>query len=214
MRRPRSRPAAAGDSVPFVAGVVLAAGGSRRLPGTTPKQLLDFGGEPLVRRVTRAALAAPLAQVIVVLGHEATRVAAAVAGLDVETVVNRDWGSGQSTSVRAGLSRVAEAARAAIFLPCDQPFLDAAVIAGAVAAWRASGAPIVVPAWGERPGAPVLFERSLFPRLLRLEGDAGGRLLAARHPELVHRWQLPDERPLLDVDTPADLERLRRLAEA
>ena len=62
-----------------VAGVVLAAGASRRMGRN--KMLLELEGEPLVRRAARRALEAGLTPVVVVLGHEADRARAALAGL-------------------------------------------------------------------------------------------------------------------------------------
>ncbi len=191
-----------------VSGVVLAAGASRRLGGGTPKQLLELGGEALVRRVTRAALASRLAEVLVVVGHEAAAVAEAVADLDVRTVVNRDYRRGQSTSVRAGLARVAPEARGAMFLPADQPLLSSALVDRLIEAYASSGGPIVVPVCEGRRGAPTLFDRFLFFELEKLEGDVGGRSILPRYPSSIVAVRVGDPLELEDVDTEDDLRRL------
>jgi molybdenum cofactor cytidylyltransferase len=191
-----------------VSGVVLAAGGSERFGGPLPKQLAPFAGEPLVRRAVRVALAADLGEVLVVTGHRAVEVEAALAGLPVTVVSNPEWAQGQSTSVKAALERLAPTAAAAIFLACDQPFLDAALIDQLVEAWRESGGPIVAPTHRGRRGAPTLFDRSLFGELGRITGDTGGRQVIARHLQAVVGVELPDARPLADVDTVEDLARL------
>jgi len=191
-----------------VSGVVLAAGGSERFGGPVPKQLALFAGEPLVRRAVRVALAADLGEVLVVTGHRAVEVEAALAGLPVTVVPNPRWAEGQSTSVKAALERLAPTAAAVIFLACDQPFLDTALIDRLVEAWRESGGPILPPTHRGRRGAPTLFDRSLFAELGRIGGDSGGRQVIARHPEAVVGVELPDARPLLDVDTAEDLARL------
>lgn len=191
-----------------VSTVLLAAGGSQRFGGGVPKQLAPFRGEPLVRRAARTALAAGFAEVLVVTGHEAGEVAAALEGLESEIVHNPRWAEGQSTSVKAGLARVAPSSSAALFLPCDQPLLTAEVLQRIVASYRATGGPIVVPVHGGRRGAPVLFDRSLFGQLMEITGDAGGRQVVRRRPEEVVEVPLDDGAPLVDVDTVDELSNL------
>src|SRR5512139_2294808 len=89
---------------PAVAGIVLAAGGSTRMGRN--KLLLDAAGEPLVRRVTRQALDAGLAPVIVVVGFEEPLVRQALAGLPCEFVPNPDFAAGINGSVQRGIARV------------------------------------------------------------------------------------------------------------
>jgi molybdenum cofactor cytidylyltransferase len=210
----------AGTRLPRVAGVVLAAGGSLRfgagVAGTGPKQLALFHGETLVRRACLAATRSRLDRVALVVGHEAERVRAQACDLPVEIVENPSWAEGQSTSVRAGLLAVSFGADAALFLPIDQPLLDAAVIDTILDRFRAlwaevgDAAPdsILVPAHAGRRGAPVLFGAARFEELLHLEGDSGGRQLVATHPENIIEIELPSAAPLEDVDT---VEALRRL---
>src|SRR5256885_9157549 len=75
---------------PRVAGVILAAGASRRMGAGRNKMLLQLEGESLLRRAARRALAAGLSPVIVVLGHEADKARAELQGLSCESVVNPD----------------------------------------------------------------------------------------------------------------------------
>ncbi len=208
-----------------VSGIVLAAGTSSRLGGAAPegsrrsnvpKQLLELGCRTLLRRVAEAALGSRLAEVVVVLGHASERVAGAVAGLEVKSFVNSDYPQGQSTSVRCGLARVARGARGALFLPADQPLVSSRLIDRLLDAYDSSRArlrrdapgPIVVPVSAGRRGAPVLFDRTFFAELKRLEGDAGGRLLLPRHRQRIVEVAVEDPLELEDVDTEADLRRL------
>ncbi len=193
---------------PFYAGVVLAAGASRRFGGPLPKQLVELDGEPLVRRTARTALASRLSEVIVVVGHRGAEVRRAVEDLTVQVVDNPDWEEGQSGSVKTGLAAVPAGASGAVFIPCDQPYLGADVIDLLLAEHAASGAPIVVPAHRGRRGSPVLIARDLFPELARIQGDAGGCQLFGAHP--VAEVELDDRRSLLDFDTPEELDGLRR----
>jgi len=188
--------------------VLLAAGESTRMGEGRVKQLLPFGGEPLVRRVVAAALASRLCELIVVVGFAGERVRRALAGLDVHLVENPHFREGQSTSVKAGLAAVAPTADGALFLPVDQPFLTSAIIDQIIEAYQQTRAPIVLPAFQGRRGMPVLFDRSLFPELARITGDEGGRQIVRRHPDKVVSVPLDSEHPLLDIDTAEDYSRL------
>lgn len=195
-------------SAPFVSGVVLAAGRSTRLAGERPKQLLPCGGEAMVRRVARTALASQLREVLVVVGYQAPAVRRALAGLDLVVVVNSDYAGGQSTSVRAGLRRVDPRARAAMFIPADQPLLSPRLIDRLIAAYGESPKPIAVATWKGRRGAPVVFDRSLFGELEGLAGDCGGRALLPRYADAIVAVAADHPRELTDVDTPEDYRRL------
>lgn len=186
---------------------------SRRF-GTEPKLLAAFDGEPLIRRVVRSALGADLSRVVVVLGHQHRAITAAFAdladpGRRLFRVLNPEYRDGQSTSVRRGLSAVAKEAAAAVFVPADQPFLSSRHINRMVDSWR-RGAAILVSRDGERQGAPVLFDRRFFPELALLRGDCGGRALLPRHQGEVEAVEVEDPLELADMDTPEELEILRR----
>lgn len=189
-------------------GVILAAGLSTRFPGGRAKQLLDFHGEPMVRRTAENAIASRLSGVIAVVGHRAADVRAALAGLSVEIAGNPDFAGGLSTSVRAGLARVPPDAAAALFLPADQPLAGPGLLDRLIATFRETGGPIVEPSFAGRRGSPVLLDRSLFAELAALTGDTGGRALVARHPERVVRVPLDDGTPLLDADSEEAYRRL------
>jgi molybdenum cofactor cytidylyltransferase len=203
---------------------VLAAGGSLRfgaaVPGAGPKQLAPFLGETLVRRACLAAARSRLDRTALVVGHEAERVRAQACDLPVEIVENQDWPRGQSTSVRAGLLSVRRGADAVLFLPVDQPLLDASSVDALIDRYRSlfeessEGArrTILVAAHAGRRGAPVLFGAAYFDELLALEGDAGGRQLFAAHPDCIVEVELGSEAPLRDVDTLEALRALERLS--
>jgi molybdenum cofactor cytidylyltransferase len=192
------------------AGIVLAAGGSSRLK--SPKQLLEWGGEPLVRRTARAALDGGLAPVVVVVGAEVDRVSSALDGLDVSIAFCPDWADGQSASLKRGLAealRLSPDLGSTLFLLSDQPFVESELIRALRLLHAETLAPAVAPSVGTRRANPVLFDRRLFGALSRLSGDAGGRQVLAGLDIAMLPWV--DERILEDIDTPEDYERLKGL---
>jgi molybdenum cofactor cytidylyltransferase len=191
-----------------VSAIILAAGRGSRF-GDAPKLLADLDGKPLVRRVAEAALASRTAPVLAVLGHRATEVGAALAGLPVAIVPNPAYAEGLSTSLRAGFAALPAGAEGAVILLGDMPRIGPALIDGLLAAWAGSREiSAVVPTHAGRRGNPVLLARTLAPAVAALTGDAGaGPLLRARTDVL--QWPADDPAVLEDVDTPAALAGLR-----
>jgi molybdenum cofactor cytidylyltransferase len=192
--------------------VVLAAGAGERFGGT--KQVAEVGGRSLVGHAVATAHAAGADRVVVVVGHDADRVAAAArdAGA-VEVVVNPDHRSGQASSLVAGVRALDryEDIVVAVVLLADQPGVTpAAVRAVAAALGRMRGPGGARPdaaraSYADGLGHPVAFRRSVWPRLGTLTGDAGARHLL-EVLEVVH-VRVPGTVPT-DVDTPTDLRRL------
>jgi molybdenum cofactor cytidylyltransferase len=194
-------------SANYTAGLILAAGAATRMG--RPKQLLDWDGRPLVRVAAEVALAAQLSPVLAVVGSAQTEVAAGLAGLPLQIVPNPDYVAGQSTSLRTGIAALPPEVAAMVVLLGDQPFVTAAIVARLVAEWRASAYPIVAPIYAGQRGNPVLFAREIFPELLAIQGDRGARAVLAANPARIRPVLFDDPRPLADIDTPDDYERLR-----
>jgi molybdenum cofactor cytidylyltransferase len=197
------------ESIERVGGILLAAGTSSRMGEN--KLLLEVGGEPLARRAARQALAGGLDPLVVVLGHEADRVRAALAGVDCLAVVNAEYASGQPSSVAAGIAALPDDVGAAMVLLADMPFVSAEMVRGLSARRRQSGARLVVSRYGEVQAPPALYDRSLFLELSRMSDGRCGREVIARHRDEAEVAVWPEER-LADLDLPADLERVRALA--
>ena len=189
------------------AGILLAAGGSSRFG--QPKQLLDFHGQPFIRRVAATTLASGLSPVVVVTGAGAEQVGAAVRDLPVTIIHNADWQNGQSSSLQAGLDELPRRTGAAIFLLADQPQVPPMLLRALVEQHGLALAPIVAPMVRGQRANPVLFDRVTFPDLHGLTGDIGGRAIFSRYPVTYLPWH--DESLLLDVDTLADYNRIKDL---
>ena len=166
-----------------VAGVLLAAGTSTRF-GDANKLLADVeresggdgqqDGTPMVRRSAETLLATDLDGVVVVLGHEADRVRAALAGLDVSFAENPEYESGQASSVRAGVRALSDV-DAAVFALGDMPYVDPESVSALVAAYEAGEGTALAAGYEGRRGNPVLFDATHFPALADRDGDVGGK---------------------------------------
>jgi molybdenum cofactor cytidylyltransferase len=184
---------------PFVTGLVLGAGGSRRLG--RPKQLLPYGAGTLLGHVVGVARACPFAQLIVALGGSADEVRATVDLAGADVVVNDDYGAGCSSSIAAALGAVDPGCDVLVLLLGDQP----GVTAGTVAALLGGrgDAPLAVCRYDDGRGHPIALARSLFADLAGLHGDKGvWRLLDDRAGDVAEvpvAGRIP-----LDVDTPED----------
>jgi molybdenum cofactor cytidylyltransferase len=195
---------------PAFAGVVLAAGASRRMG--RPKQLLPLGGRPLLQHVVEAAAAAALAETVVVLGHAAEEIRRALTWPSrCRVVVNPEHAEGQGGSLRAGLAALGGDVGAAVVLLGDQPDVTPGLIDGLTESFR-SGAdralrPVYVRGDGTRvPGHPVVLGRELWPALARLAGDEGARGLFAAHPDWLREVPLATPPPR-DLDDAGDYAR-------
>jgi molybdenum cofactor cytidylyltransferase len=187
-----------------VAGIVLAAGRSTRMGRN--KLLLIFEGESLVRRAARTAFQAGLDPVLVVVGHEAERVEAELAGLPCLTVPNGRHDLGMNTSIDAGVGAVPADADAAIVLLADMPLVTAEMLRTLVVRHRATGAPLVASRYGAAIAPPALYGRAVLHELEGGQGDGRGRELLHRRREEV-AWVDWPAAVLADVDEPGDLPR-------
>lgn len=210
--RPSPRaPAPAPDAAPpAIAAIVLAAGRATRMGHN--KLLAELAGAPVVRHTVTAALASGARPVVVVLGHQATEVRAALAGLAVDFVENPAYADGMATSLAAGVRAVealAPAAGGALVCLGDMPRLRGPLLDAVIAAARVAGdAAIVVPTCERKRGHPVLWPRRYFAEIAALTGDVGARAVVDRYPDHVALVALDDPAILLDVDTPQALAAL------
>jgi molybdenum cofactor cytidylyltransferase len=171
------------------------------------KLLLEKNGRALIAWTVDAVLGSPARPVAVVLGADAEKVRAPIAGHGVLTILNPDWRSGMASSIRAGLSALlaAEPRLDAVFLtPSDQPALSPAIISRLAAAHREGGR-IAAARYAGRNGAPAVFGRGHFATLAALKGDEGARRLLNNNPEDVAAIDLPEL--AFDLDSPADYQK-------
>ncbi|HEX6382638.1 MAG TPA: nucleotidyltransferase family protein [Acidimicrobiia bacterium] len=190
-----------------VGAIVLAAGRGSRFGDAAPKTLARLGRRPLVAHAVAAARSSGLRPVVVVVGCQASEVAAA-AGVGIEVLIeNPNWEEGMSTSLRAGLAAIlADRSVTAVAVAlADQPRIGAEAYRRLADAHR-NGADLAVATYDGKRGHPVLIGRAHFQEAMRMTGDEGARTLLAAHPVVEVPCDGTGE--ATDVDTPADLAAL------
>jgi molybdenum cofactor cytidylyltransferase len=195
----------------LVVGAVLLAAGEAKRMGGRPKALLELAGVPLIRRNLIALSGAGVDEVVVVLGHRADEIEAAVRDFPVTLVRNPDYTQGQASSVRTGLAALSPKLDAIVVAVADQPLINAQDITDLIGAYkkRASGS-IVVPYVGGERANPIVLEASLRDEILNGAAIFGCRQWIAEHPDRVARFDTANTHYRVDLDTPEDLQRFEQ----
>lgn len=188
-------------TAPKIAGIILAAGQSRRM-GKPNKLLTKLKGVSFIRHVAEIATSAQLDQVVVVTGHEAELMQEQLTGLDVSFTHNEHFAQGLSSSLRTGIAALGDDIDAALVLLSDMPFITEETVRAVKTAFdREDDSRIIVPHFEGRRGNPVLWPRRYFAELATISGDQGARALLKAYPDAVHELELGEE-VLIDIDTP------------
>ncbi|MGW1814909.1 nucleotidyltransferase family protein [Streptomyces sp. NPDC002125] len=193
---------------PVVAGLLLAAGGGRRLGGR-PKALLEHRGRPLVEHAARTLRDGGCGPVHVVLGAAADKVRARAELPGCTVTVNPLWEEGMGSSLRAGLGALAGSdADAVLVLLVDQPGIGAVAVARVRSAYRSRATLAAASYAGER-GHPVLFGADRWADIAAgAVGDQGARAYLRAHRDAITLVECSDAAQAYDIDTAEDLTHL------
>ena len=193
---------------PAVAGLLLAAGGGRRLGGR-PKALLPHRGRPLVEYAVGVLRAAGCTRVHVVLGAASDAVRERAELGDCVLVENPDWTEGMGSSLRAGLGSLAgTGARGALVSLVDQPGIGPEAVARVLAAYEDETS-LVSAAYDGVRGHPVLFGAAHWAGIAATAtGDQGARAYLKEHRGSIRLVECGDVAQPYDIDTEADLSHL------
>jgi len=193
----------------MVGAVLLAAGSGSRM-GHRPKSLLELDGVPLIRRQLIALSGAGVDEVVVVLGHYAERIEAAVKEFPVSLVRNPDPDAGQISSLRRGLQALSPKLDAVLVALADQPLINSQDINDLIGAYkkRPTETQVVQPTVDGLPGNPVMFSNEVREQILASAANVGCRQWQSAHPAQVHAWVSANKRYRTDVDTLQDIEAL------
>ncbi|MFG2558744.1 NTP transferase domain-containing protein [Streptomyces sp. NPDC048496] len=196
------------SSHPVIAGLLLAAGGGRRLGGR-PKALLEHRGRPLVEHAIRMLREGGCDPVHVVLGAAADEVRARADLSGCAVTVNPHWPEGMGSSLRVGLGTLSGTeADAALVLLVDQPGIGAQAVARVRSAYRSRVTLAAASYDGER-GHPVLFGADRWADIAAgAVGDQGARAYLRAHRDAITLVECSDVAEAYDIDTPEDLRHL------
>lgn len=181
----------------------MASGLGRRFGGN--KLMADLNGVPMIEYILSATDALFGRRVVVTRHGE---IAAYCRSRRIEVVLH-DLPY-RSDTVRLGVECMDADIRGCMFCPSDQPLLKRKSLRRLCAAFTEDADGIFQLAWAQEIGTPVLFPRSCFADLACLPEGKGGNVLLKRQPERVRHVSAQDPWEMRDVDTPKDLEDLRR----
>ena len=190
-----------------IGAVILAAGESSRFG--RPKQLVQFRGKSLVRRVVDAAKDANCSAIVVVLGSKREQIERELKETAAIVAENEDWRRGIGSSIRVGVESAVNQApdiEAILLLTCDQPFMKTNTIERLIAMREKTKRAIVASSYSKTLGVPALFDRSCFQELLALNDETGAKTIILSSRERVAELLFPEGK--IDIDTAADYEKL------
>lgn len=197
---------------PRIAIIVLAAGQSRRM-GKDNKLVADVNGTAMVRHTLENIAGVVPDEPIVVTGHEADMVSAALVGLDLKIVHNPKFAAGLSTSLVTGLGALDDEVDGALVCLADMPRVSREDIKKLIAAFDPiENRAICVPTFRGKRGNPVLWGREFFDPMSRVSGDVGARHLIGAHDDKVVEVEVDSDGVILDVDTPEMLKAINNPA--
>jgi molybdenum cofactor cytidylyltransferase len=183
------------------AGVLLAAGGSNRLG--YPKQLISFQGIPLISHMISVIKKGGIDDLFVVVGSHSEAIISCIKE-NVQIIHNPNWEEGLSASIRSALAVIEKEYDAAMVFIIDQPYLHPALIIKMLATVKMSQTKIIAARAAGQQTHPVVYRRDIYPDLLSLKGDRGGKEIIRKNRISWVDW--PDPAILQDIDTPADAE--------
>lgn len=189
--------------------VILAAGKSKRLG--TQKQLLQYKGKTLLNHAVDTALKTDCPSVIVVLGSNMDLFRKELKDKPVIIVENMGWQEGMASSIRCGLENITATKlrpQGVILMVCDQPHVNSSLLLNLLEKKQQTGLPIAASSYADKKGTPALFDKSLFPALMKLTGDKGAGKLISDNPDKVATLSFPGG--ITDIDTVEDYELLKK----
>ncbi|MGC2460626.1 MAG: nucleotidyltransferase family protein [Steroidobacteraceae bacterium] len=188
--------------------VVLAAGTSSRMRGQH-KLLMPLGGKPIIRQTVERLWSAGPQEVVVVTGHQAREISAALAGMPISIQLNPRYEEGQMTSAAVGVGALQMATDAVMMCLGDMVLLGSSDYAELVSVYvDQTDRSIVIPYFQGQRGNPILFASSYVHEVAVGERHIGCKKLANEYPDDVYRYEAAHDRFTTDLDTPEDYTRL------
>jgi len=194
----------------MICGIILAAGEGKRMGKV--KLTLPLGDKQLIEWVLQAAKLTPLDKYFLVVRPEDKEIIKTGKKWGAEIVLNSEYRSGMSSSIRKALHQISSNELEGFFvLLGDQPLINPSILYKMLLAFTPGKKEIVIPFYKDRQGNPVFFDGYWKDELMKLSGDMGGRVLIKAHPERIKRFKIPNESILLDIDREEDYEKIKSI---
>lgn len=189
----------------MISAIVLGAGLSQRMGAL--KQLLPYGDRTVVEQVVTVLLAAPVDEIVVVVGHRHDEIRQVLQRWPVRVTYNPHYREGMFASIRHGWGQVQPGSDAVLHVLVDQPQLQASVVRKLTNANREVRSGIHVPTYGARRGHPILLDAGYRSEILGMEDGLTMRDFMRSHAAEVKEIPVDTDTILRDMDTPQEYER-------
>jgi molybdenum cofactor cytidylyltransferase len=188
------------------AAIILAAGSSSRLGHS--KQLLKIGNESLLQKTIRTVSDSGIDNIIVVLGADFQVHRQEITNMPLEIVFNPDWRKGMGSSLKCGVRHALKKfsdMSSLLLMVCDQPLLSSRHIKKLISTFNSKHSAIISSFYSSAPGVPVLFQQSMFAKLLEVGDEQGAKKVVVDNAGLTTYIEFPEGS--VDIDTPEDWQR-------
>jgi molybdenum cofactor cytidylyltransferase len=173
------------------------------------KLLMPLGGKPVIRQTLERVWGAGPQEVVVVTGHQAREISAALAEMPITIQLNPRYEEGQMTSAAVGVGALQMATDAVMMCLGDMVLLGSSDYAELVKAYLdRTDRSIVIPYFQGQRGNPILFASSYVHEVAIGERHIGCKKLANEYPDDVYRYEVTHDRFTTDLDTQEDYTRL------
>jgi molybdenum cofactor cytidylyltransferase len=193
----------------MIAGILLAAGESKRMEGAF-KPLLKWGTRTVIGECVHQLTDSKLEEIFVVLGHRELDIRQRLAGAGVQYVINENYQKGMFSSVKTGWAQIAPATEGVLIALVDQPMITTAIINKLVDAFKAGKKKIVVPTFEGKQGHPIVLSTEFEEELMLMDDETpqGLKALIDAHRDEILEVPVDSSAILEDIDRPGDYERL------
>tara|TARA_B100001939_G_scaffold171947_1_gene148205 strand:+ start:101 stop:688 length:588 start_codon:yes stop_codon:yes gene_type:complete len=183
----------------MISAIILAAGLSKRMK-LGNKLLLEKNNVPIIKTTLERVAASKVNEIIVVLGKDSSLIKNKVNDKRVKCVINIDYRSGISSSIKKGLKKVNKDNIGAMICLADMPLIKTSTYNQIIHSYYKNKRKNIIPYFENIRGNPVLFDKLYFKDLMEIEGDEGARILIKKHPEIFFNLTVLDQGIIKDID--------------
>lgn len=193
----------------MISCIILSAGLSSRFGAPKALALLS-NGQNVITHQQETLISAGIDEVVIVLGAHAEKINPfVIKDKKIQTVYNKDYSLGQTSSFKKGLEAVSSKALGVMLLPVDYPAIQIATFKKLVQEFDRSSPLILIPAFNNQKGHPPVFEMTLKREILALGNDVGLNTVARSHAQNVSILDVDDPAILRSFNTPEEFTRLK-----